>query len=67
MNEDPLGEVSAGIITIDAIGATNLDGAVLAEFAFAKASHFPTDLHVSILEVGAAVGYDYPIGFTIEL
>ena len=65
--EGPSGTVEAALVSVPGIGATDLDGALIASLAFLKNTSEPSYLHVSVLDAGNTSGYDYPIGFTIEV
>jgi plastocyanin len=63
---DVAGEVGIVIVSADGIGNTNLDGAVIAKLAFTATED--AVLNISIFDAGGAdSGFDYPIGFTIDL
>jgi hypothetical protein len=66
-NANVAGEVTIGLFSApDGIGNTDLDGALIAKLAFTATED--AVLNISIFEAGGAdSGFDYPIGFTIDL
>ena len=59
-------QTQEGLIEAALIGSYS-HGALLGLFSFEKLNSNSSELEINLFEAGGSVGYDYPVGFSIEI